>query len=191
MTQPGTTEAPAGHWWSTYTVHWRFRDNYPESLKAAANLAFTQWNSTHSQTSPEPYYINDGTTTYVGNYADPCTNSYNLVYYRNLSADYLDPNIIGDTRWCETSGLVSRFNLAINNQKSWWGGQGAPGPTQLDVQAVVTHEVGHATGWYGHFDGAGAECGADPHTMCPSINPGTTAKRTVETHDIHTFLAAY
>jgi hypothetical protein len=68
---------------------------------------------------------------------------------------------------------------------------------RLDLQSVATHEFGHATGFYWHFNDPGMNTGTGhvcnggatqaDETMCQGLNRGTTEKRTLSDHDLHTF----
>lgn len=88
---------------------------------------------------------------------------------------------------------MTRFSMSIDAARTWYAGTGTPGSAQIDVFSVVSHEAGHATGWAGHFsltESIGDD-NAGQATMCPSVSPGTVRLRTLSSHDIHTFTAAY
>ncbi|MCJ7780034.1 MAG: hypothetical protein MUQ27_04350, partial [Acidimicrobiia bacterium] len=58
------------------------------------------------------------------------------------------------------------------------------------------HEFGHANGFFGptngHFRADDGVCTTPPiHTMCSGVDPATTYKRTLETHERDLFAAAY
>jgi hypothetical protein len=67
-----------------------------------------------------------------------------------------------------------------------------------DLASVATHEFGHASGWAHHYDDAGVDpggliCGnnSGQATMCATHYKGTARQRSLQTHDVHTFKAAY
>jgi hypothetical protein len=75
----------------------------------------------------------------------------------------------------------------------WYTGTGDAPDCCFDVWSVATHEWGHMTAFFGHFDEGGSICPDDSsrHTMCPTIKAATERQRTLELHDYHTFEAAY
>jgi hypothetical protein len=82
----------------------------------------------------------------------PCRATFNGVYWRNL--DYLGPGVLGYTPHCENArGQVIRFSMSIDSDARWYVGTGNAPKGRIDAWSVVTHEMGHATGRYGHFKG--------------------------------------
>jgi hypothetical protein len=92
-------------------------------------------------------------------------------------------NAVGLTRfWVDTAtGSVIEFDTVLNSNYPWStavsgnveGCSGAPGA--FDVQAVLTHELGHPVGLE-HFDN-------DVQTMYPFVATGETRKRTLAAGD--------
>jgi hypothetical protein len=90
---------------------------------------------------------------------------------------------VGSTRfWVNTStGSVIEFDTLLNSNYPWSTAShgnieacsGTPGA--FDVQAVVTHELGHPVGLE-HFDN-------DVQTMYPFVGTGETRKRTLAAGD--------
>jgi hypothetical protein len=122
----------------------------------------------------------------------PCRATFNGVYWRNL--DYLGPGVLGYTPHCENArGQVIRFSMSIDSDARWYVGTGNAPKGRIDAWSVVTHEMGHATGRYGHFKESEDVCPNNSHrqTMCPGIYPGTERQCTLGAHDIHTFRNAY
>lgn len=76
----------------------------------------------------------------------------------------------------------------------WYFGDNEVPDGRVDLEAVATHEFGHATGFFDHFNDGSDECPNGPamHTMCRSYRlDAQAAWRSLEGHDIHTLLNTY
>lgn len=152
------------------------------------------WNAVGGSSGPEPDFNYIGGTTVAGNFDQPCQSTYSGVYWRSIG-----PGVLAQTKNCRdpTSGLTSMFQISVNSVGfTWYVGTGTPASNQWDLKSVVTHEMGHGTGFAGHFPTTGpfAACPASARaTMCAGdpVDRGTTYLRTLGVHDIHTFDAAY
>lgn len=79
-----------------------------------------------------------------------------------------------------TNDIVCTFSIKHDQAESWYLGTATPTSTQLDLLSHVTHEFGHAA-WSGHSN---VDCATSAlATMCPSLTPGTTIKRSLEADD--------
>lgn len=177
---------------------WFIRDNFPTGdARIAVQNSFLTWNAAYSGVYGEPQFDFDGPTTAVGDWSNACTTSFNGVYWRQGTS--YSGTWFGKTNTCVTPGYVTRFTLVVNQDQPWYVSSGNPPSTQWDLQSVVTHEVGHATGWVGHFGpipSADVCNQSDPSaymTMCgydPTAK-GTNKMRTLGQHDQHTLYNAY
>lgn len=103
-------------------------------------------------------------------------NTLAFVYY------YVDPE--------NPPSPVSTRAISINLDVAW---SDNPGPTQQDLQGLMTHEFGHVLG-LGHVEldfcgetGLHVTCSAMPNreTMQHFIHPGETCNRTLEPNDVY------
>lgn len=178
--------------WTNFLSIGYYQKGFPTTTHVARiNNGHTQWNAA-GPSGIEPDFWYAGTTSTAGNADLPCSATYNGVYWRNL--DYLGIGVLGFTPHCEnTAGVVTRFSMSIDSNASWYTGTGEGPGGQYDLWSVASHEWGHATGWYGHFASSESICvdNSAQATMCPFIRDGTQRIRTLDTHTIHTFQAAY
>jgi hypothetical protein len=100
---------------------------------------------------------------------------------------------------------VKSFRIYLDRSEPWYSGTGDSQvryhrsgrvENRLDLWSVATHELGHATGWYGHWDGRAAFCSlaSEPgtfRTMCPGYLPGYERQRTLSGADKHVFRSQY
>lgn len=47
---------------------------------------------------------------------------------------------------------LNGFYMAFDRQERWYAGRGDPPSNTSDAQSVAVHELGHATGFRGHYD---------------------------------------
>lgn len=122
----------------------------------------------------------------------------------HLTTANLASGVAGDATLCSATNSTTRIRL--NTDFTWYTGSSTPNPSnQYDVQATMTHELGHAhQAWAACTDGGardpcrgahydstynGAICNSsDPqtyHTMCAVGLPGNDKWRfrSTETHD--------
>ncbi len=121
-----------------------------------------------------------------------------------LSYDVIDwvplpSTTYGITTTCLVNGT---FSLRMNDTLPWYTGTGQNPSNQVHFRGAIKHEFGHATGGWlvAHWN---QPPNADPslcvsgswmsyHTMCKGITEAQTWRwNTLETHDKHTFQAAY
>lgn len=111
-----------------------------------------------------------------------------------LSADP-GPGRVGNTYTCGGVTLTA-FAVLLHPDANWYVGSGTPSGSEYDLRSRVVHELGHANGFHGpndgHFPADDTVCTTSPiHTMCSGATPGTTYRRTLETHEKDLFAAAY
>jgi len=116
---------------------------------------------------------------------------------------------IGQTAFCwvnfPTSTRLRSFRLYFDRTEDWYMGTGDSAVKnkktgevrkRLDFWATATHEMGHATGWIGHWNRKRAYCdytsGKPFRTMCGSAQePGREVERTLTWADKHVFKSRY
>lgn len=179
----------AGLWPNSHSEPYHIRAGFPSSTwLVRIQDGSDAWNAAGGASEPTLYYA--GTTSNVGNFDTPCSSDYSGIYYRDL--DYINSGYLGLTRTCNAFGQISNFQISIDTDRNWSVSSGPPASNEFDFQGVITHEMGHGTGWYGHFT-LPADCpntSAD-QTMCVATSPGDFTWRSLAGHDLHTFLAAY
>lgn len=181
---PGTDE--------TYFV----RSGFPSASAAIAGASV--WNSAGIN-GREPDFLYGGITTATGNADNPCNISWSAVYWRDISGP-------GTTQLCVVATgthWILNFSISIDSSgTSIYTGSGTPGGTQFDLQGMLAHEFGHATGFVNQDDffnsnflESDAACpdSSTRNTMCSGTAyvKGKTIYRTLDTHDVHTFRNAY
>lgn len=95
--------------------------------------------------------------------------------------------------YSSATGLMTNANVIVDMAEPWYlGTNHTPPAGQISPRAVSGHEMGHASGFAGHWDAAAGICtvgsGEPYHTMCPIYHPD---QRTPATHDRTAFLARY
>lgn len=98
------------------------------------------------------------------------------------------------TSICRKSGTITSAAIAFDyTGRNWYTGVSSNVPSSaFDLRSVSSHEFGHATGFFPHFDPDDVDCSsADRETMCATIPVGVSYFRTLEEHDKHTVANAY
>jgi hypothetical protein len=184
-------------WANNRSVTYLIRREFPSGSSAAwyarINAGAQTWNVARQDAEPGMSYAGETTAT-VTDPMNACAYGWNGVYYRSLSSG------IAATNTCKNSGpvdlVIIGFSIVVNSSANYYTGTGTPGASQADLQGAATHEFGHAVG-LGHFsDSDPSTC--DPsggrhfdNTMCGTLPTGYITWRTLESHDSHTFQAAY
>jgi hypothetical protein len=179
-------------WIRDRSVDWMFTDTFPSNAwRDRVNDADGPWNavgtSMHFVKQPE---VNDFN-------ALNCPSSYqkNGIHIGPIDGTPINDNTLARTYRCIFSGTNEwySFQIKFDVEEPWYTGASTPPPAfAFDLQAVATHEFGHATGFTGHFGGGSSYCTETPkQTMCPTLAKGKAYPRSLETHDKHTFQNAY
>jgi hypothetical protein len=167
--------------WAAPAVGFRVNPNFvdsqagsPSDQIVAIRAAADEWTFTGGANIQ---LLFQGTTSMASVGAD----GVNSVFYSN--ADGNGP--IAVTFWWTSGGSTTDFDIiyydrAGTNDFVW---SIAPTFTQFDIQAVATHEFGHALG-LGHSQVIGS-------TMFPSVTPGAVSARSLHTDDIQGIQALY
>lgn len=185
---------PADDWYGPYrwapgaSVEFGFHQDFPTGAARDRVVDSTaSWNNNgHDLTPTFHATLPDAAFTSLS----PCDNAYSAIFWTT------EFDAAGQTRRCVVDGEIVRVSVLVDAAGSWYTGTGVPGSSEYDLQALVTHEFGHATGGWGwerdHFSGSQlCPLSADRQTMCSGLNPGVTWKRELGVHDIHTFQDAY
>lgn len=189
-------------WWhdSEEPVHWHFDDDFPTDAKRdRVKDSFDAW-----EAAP-------GDLTFVRNPAEASSTSGCPAEGKSFVIHPIMDGaggVLAETRVCAFVGDSDRaksFYIRMDRSEQWYSGTSTPppDPDDIDVQAVITHEVGHATGfgvngaqphWGQNLNGTLMQpqydnlCLTNPkHTMCPFYEAGTAYFRSLEEHDTHTF----
>jgi hypothetical protein len=107
-----------------------------------------------------------------------------------------NPNDAAVTRTCFFTNAPDElfgYSILFDGEEDW-STDDSPTQNEVDFASVAAHEFGHATGWVHHFSRTGIYCYPVTsliQTMCYVTPMGTTYKRSLASHDIHTFNAAY
>lgn len=192
-------------WTANSNVHYNVDNNVPTDMRNGMHVGLGNWDNLAGGAGP--HFINDGELTSLNDY-DPCTGP-SILYVREDLGAYIGGSseaTLGLTQLCvvrPSTGTqrVSKFQVTyeltaeLGGANGWYKGSGDPGPNQWDLRSIATHESGHVTGFYGHFNELDEACPLtfNRSTMCPGSTgvKGTTWLRSREVHDNHTFNAAY
>lgn len=174
-------------WVANKNVPYAFTSSVPAGAwRSQINAAASSWNAVG-----EPMRFNN--VADAGNYEPrTCPSAYqrNGVHLRNFDGV---GGTLGRTYLCwKANGELYSFQMVFD-QNDRWSVDDSPAPNESDLQSVAAHELGHATGFAGHFATGSRICGnvASQHTMCSGHRAGSTRQRTLELHDKHTFQNAY
>lgn len=182
-------------------LNWGFSPTFEEEAQPDAADAADAWN-THAGRVRFRQGANVTSDPGIG----PCPTSsilgddVNVIRSGEIDGPALDSDegeggILAVTALCATplGGVAYHFTITYDVSEPWHFGAGPIDAGTFDLQGVLAHEFGHATGWGRHFENdTGTECLATGrHTMCSTVSPGLLDARTLEEHDIDTWQDAY
>lgn len=176
----------------TYSIG--FLHSYLRSSGAVTQIQAgpAPWNAISGNWFDMTRGTDDSTVTWTG---DPCSTApSNAIWVTSRS---LPAGTLGVESTCGTSTSISRSVVSFDDDfsTSWYFGSSSTVPAgEHDFRSVAVHEFGHATGFSGHWTSTDASTNCSTtarHTMCPSVQTGTSYWRTLEYHDIHVIEAAY
>lgn len=147
--------------------------------------AFPAWNSitaTHTFTTQ----VGDPNVLYAGGCSTGGTSGAGKVY---ITAHGSLPGAIASNTRCASGGIITRSAMRFDPFETWYVGSSTSVPSgSLDLRSTATHEYGHALGFSGHFTDV---CSPTVQTMCQGAITGSSVKRTLESHDVHTVQPKY
>lgn len=191
-------------WKRDVAVDYRFTNSFPLAFRERGRDAARQWNEAFTQLT----YVEKESVADFNPATCPSTYQMNAFHWVTIDGAFQGSNGSGATlarvRTCVFSSSCPAIGVPgtcelysaqveVDRDESWYLGTGDAPLSQADGWSVASHELGHATGWSGHFSSSATICenNADQHTMCPTYYLGTERMRTLEQHDKHTILEVY
>jgi len=146
---------------------------------SAISAAAATWNKAIKKNAFDKEYAVDGTIK------APVVDGTNSIVFSDI---FLDTSIISETSLyvdsSTTPWTIIEFDILLNSKLAW--GDATQDPNVMDVQAVVTHELGHALGLGDVWDPA---CSQD--TMYGFSSFGSTQDRKLSKPDIRALRLIY
>ncbi len=100
--------------------------------------------------------------------------------------------LVAETVECRVFGTIVLSNVNFNGNLNWGYNLKSVASNQYHFASALTHEVGHALGFEGHWSAGLTRCTTSPReTMCNHEPLGTIWMRNLEEHDEHAYDAAY
>jgi hypothetical protein len=160
---------------STFSLAFGQDSQKTANALAAINAAATTWNNAAMGISSygQPVFTNNGIATpYSGSLLAP--HGQNTIKFVD---DPLTPGAMNYVKVWEPTNTIMEFDIVMSTHYYTYGVLGKRVSKKLvDVQNVMTHELGHALGI--------GDCMDRKATMYVSTKPGETQKRTLEPGDI-------
>jgi hypothetical protein len=195
-----------------------FDDDFPSgSARNRVIDGMKQWN----RVGRRMYYLGHRSASISSNADEPKLNRYQThcptpdVGGRRVGMIHWGPidgpgGFVGATGWCWKTGElggrhIKSFRAYFDRTEDWYTGTGNSTTRNrltgvyedhLDMWSVATHELGHGTGWLGHWNKSTPFCSystsaSRTRTMCPKIKQGYERLRTLTGGDEHVFRSAY
>lgn len=173
--------------WSITGIHYHFSLGFPTdpALRDRIHDGAKEWNAL----PPSLNFIREPNDVAADAFTN-CPSDANTIRFPFIDGQ---GGTYAETIHC-IAGSVTRFKTRFDSGENWYKGTGDPPANETDVWSIAAHELGHATGWAGHFAESDSICpdGGQRHTMCPGfIYMGKKFLRSLEDHDRHTFDNAY
>lgn len=177
-------------------------------MRARIQDAIAEWNSVPLSDHPFEY----GWDGHNNNISSNCLdNGYNKNgHHWDSVTEQSGVDTLAETQICTFQGTrvttepgreIHNFQIRYDTknrdgtQTQFYFGASRSGlpSSDVDFQATVTHELGHGTGWIGHFPGGPPDCPGDANenTMCEFLLQGEWWQRTLGGHDQTNFQGAY
>lgn len=189
--------------WERDIVRWRFDNDFPrgDGVRRAVRRGSRQWNRAGAELRFRRRPDREG-----GRIA-PCSlrRGHNFLHWRAIDGPGGTLAVTVTCTFGDGSGpnQMHAFEMVFDEDEPWHTDPSSrPGPLEIDLWAVASHEFGHAGGRIsggpqgdGHFDEDSRLCpnllNARRHTMCPSYDLIADEMRTLEKHDVDVFRRTY
>ncbi len=189
---PGAQSHSAGshytkRWGRQKEVSYAFTPSVPAAFRARTEQAASQWNAVGQ---PMTFKRAADFSTNYNPYSGCQSYQRNGIHRRSIDGG---GGTVAQTVSCVFSGTreMYSFQVVYDSGENWFtGGSGSPG-SKVDLASIAAHEMGHGTGFTGHFSSAYCGNGSSQQTMCARHYLGTIHQRDLGLHDRHTFAAAY
>jgi Matrixin len=181
---------PVTHTWQSSSIHFMYGPSLPGGgYRDRAREASANWAGVGLP--PRTFSSNAGPWT-----GDPCVNRTrglsNGIHLRRIDGA---GHTLAATHACIRTdrAIVVNVDIVIDASEAWWvSNSTAISPNTMDLESVVTHEMGHAWGWFGgHLSGGPCQPGPRRHTMCADLPRGVTGQRSPEVGDRNPVALAY
>jgi predicted Zn-dependent protease len=173
--------------WSPPTVTYHFTPSVPTEWQASVDFGADQWSNVNGSTFD---YVHG---TDVADFDPTVCNTSGVNGIHRGAIDGAS-GTLGVTRTCFSTSThhFIAMQVLFDSAENFNVGSGNPSGSQPDLESVATHELGHATGFSGHFtEPALCAFNSSQQTMCSTHLSGSTWQRSLADHDQHTFAAAY
>lgn len=182
---------PVTHVWEGTSIRFMYGPSLPSGAwRDRVREASNNWAGLGL---PARSFVSSPAGTWTSN---PCTN-YSRGLRNGIHRRSIDGGgrILAATATCMRTDRPAMVNIdmVIDAGETWWTSDSvAISPGAMDLEAVATHEMGHAWGWLGpHLSGTVCDHGPRRHTMCASASRGTAILRSVERGDKNPIALAY